>query len=296
MKITFLAISIISLTLATITSCGGSKSDDKNKIDKEILDPNQSLNTNFDGKIFSIPSPVQTALLIKQANLPFNEGILNPIANSSKYSTEFKQALNLGIYGTDLGYASLYEQKNVSLKYLSVVEKITSELGLEGAFDKKFMTRFEKNSNNQDSMMIIVADAFKKADNFLKNSNRKPTSSLILTGGWIESLYFACELNSKKRNQKITDRIGEQQQTLNTIIEILTEYNKGGSNNELITQLKGLKVIFDKVVINYKFIEPKTDEKTKTTTLQHTISVKISDDVLNQITLKVKAIRENIIQ
>ncbi|MEY3237067.1 MAG: hypothetical protein RI883_1168 [Bacteroidota bacterium] len=296
MKITFSVLSILSLSLLIVTSCGDSKTDEQEQIDKEILDPNKSLNTNFDGKIFSIPSPVQTAMLIKQANLPFSQELLNPIANSSKYSTEYLQALNLGIYGTDLGYASLYEQKSVSLKYLSVVEKMTSELGLEGAFDKRFMSRFESNSDNQDSMMVIVADAFKKADNFLKNSNRKPTSSLILTGGWIESLYFACELNAKKSNTKIIERIGEQQQTLNTIIEILTEYNKAGSNDDLIGNLKGLKVLFDKVVIDYQFIEPKTDEKSKTTTLQHNITVKISPDVLKEITSKVKTIRENIIQ
>lgn len=296
MKITFFTISVICLVVIPISSCGDTKSDDKKKIDKEILDPNSSLNTNFDGKIFSIPSPVQTALLIKQTNLPFEQDLLNPIDNASKYSTEYKRALNLGIYGTDLGYASLYQQKNVSLKYLSVVEKLTSDLGLEGAFDKNFILRFESNSDNQDSMMVIVADAFRKSDNYLKNSNRKSTSALILTGGWIESLYFACELNKQKRSDKIVERIGEQQQTLNTIIEILKEYNKGGSNDDLISDLKDLKFYFDKVSIDYQYVAPKTDAKNKTTTLQHNIIVKINTDILNQITMKVTDIRENIIK
>jgi hypothetical protein len=296
MKITFLTLSVISATLFAITSCGGSGQGEKEKIDKEIIDIDASLNTNFDGKIFSIPSPVQTAMLIKGANVPFNQALLNPIVNASNYSTEYKQALNLGIYGTDLGYSSMSEQKSASLKYLSVVEKLTGELGLEGAFDKKFMSRFEKNADNQDSLMVIVADAFRKADNFLKNSNRKPTSALILTGGWIESLYFACELNREKRNEKIIERIGEQQQTLNTIIEILTEYNKSGSNNDLIADLKDLKFYFDKVTINYEYVEPKTDEKNKITTLQHKMTVKVNTDILNQITVKVTEIRDNIIQ
>lgn len=296
MKITFLTLSVICLLVVPISSCGDTKSDDKKKIDKEILDPNSSLNTNFDGKIFSIPSPVQTALLIKETNLSFELELLNPMDNASKYSTEYKRALNLGIYGTDLGYASLYQQKNVSLKYLSVVEKLTSDLGLEGAFDKKFISRFESNSNNQDSMMVIVADAFRKSDNYLKNSNRKSTSALILTGGWIESLYFACELNKQKRSDKIVERIGEQQQTLYTIIEILKEYNKGGSNDDLISDLNDLKFYFDKVSIDYQYVAPKTDAKNKTTTLQHNIVVKINTDILNQITMKVKDIRENIIQ
>ena len=253
------------------------------------------MNTTFDGKIFSIPSPVQTALLIKQANFSFNQDLLNPIKNSENYSSEYKQALNLGVYGTDLGYSSLYEQKNISLKYLSVIEKMTNELGLEGAFDKQFMARFERNTENQDSMMVIVADAFRKADNFLKNSNRKSTSSLILTGGWIESLYFACELNKQKANEQIIERIGEQQQTLNTIIDILTEYNKSGQNKNLISDLKDLKFYFDKVSIEYQYVQPKTDKKLKTTTLQHNVIVKINTDILNQITLKVQSIRESII-
>lgn len=295
MKVSILTIGLAGTLTFCMTSCNNSEPNEKESIDKEIFDPNKSLNTNFDGKIFSIPSPVQTALLIKQANLPFNKELLNPVENASNYAEEFKQALNLGIYGTDLGYASLYQQKSISLKYLSVIEKLTGELGLESAFDKKFMSRFEKNSDNQDSMMVIVSDAFRKADNYLKNSNRKPTSSLILTGGWIESLYFACMLNKEKPNDKIIERIGEQQQTLNTIIEILSEYNKSGSNDELIDNLKDLKFYFDKVSIEYEFVEPKTDEKNKITTLQHKMTVKINTDILNQITVKVESIRESII-
>jgi hypothetical protein len=278
-----------------LSRCGDSGEKEKEVIDQEVIDPNSSLNTNFDGKIFSIPSPVQTALLLKEINLPFNQDLLNPIENASGYTTEYKQALNLGIYGTDLGYASLYEQKAISLKYLSVIEKLTSQLGLEGAFDKTFMSRFEKNSDNQDSLMVIVSDAFRKADNFLKSSNRKTTSALILTGGWIESLHFACELNKSKSNKKVVERIGEQQQTLYTIIEILEEYNKAGSNDELIRDMKDLRIYFDKVAIDYQFVQPKTDAKTKTTTLQHNITYKIDTDILNQITLKVQSIREKII-
>lgn len=279
-----------------LSACTGNESDEgKESIDKEFIDPNNSLNTNFDGKIFSIPSPVQTALLIKSTNIPFNNDLLNPVQNASDYTTEFKQALNLGIYGTDLGYSALYEQKAISLNYLSVIEKLTSQLGLDGAFDKSFMSRFEKNNDNEDSVMIIVSDAFRKADNYLKISNRKSTSALILTGGWIESLHYACELNKVKPNAQIKNRIGEQKQTLYTIIEILEEYNKGGINDELISDLNDLRFYFDKVSIDYQFVEPKTDAKNKTTTFKHNIKIKMDTDILNQITLNIEKIRDNII-
>jgi len=145
MKLNVYSATLLVFLFSSLSSCGDGS--EKESIDKEAIDPAASLNTNFDGKIFSIPSPVQTAMLIKELNLPFDQNILNPTENSKNYSTEFKQALNLGIYGTDLGYCSLYEQKNSALKYLSAVEKLTGQLGLEGAFDKSFMSRFEKNSD-----------------------------------------------------------------------------------------------------------------------------------------------------
>jgi hypothetical protein len=294
MKLNVYSATLLVFLFSSLSSCGDGS--EKESIDKEAIDPAASLNTNFDGKIFSIPSPVQTAMLIKELNLPFDQNILNPTENSKNYSTEFKQALNLGIYGTDLGYCSLYEQKNSALKYLSAVEKLTRQLGLEGAFDKSFMSRFEKNSDNQDSMVVITADAYRKADYFLKNAKRKSTSSLILAGGWIESMHFACKMSTASKNVKIKERIGEQQQTLTTMIEILEEYNKSKQNDELITSLKDLKTEFDKIKVNYTYVAPKTDAKNKVTTLQHDISVEISDDVMSAINTKVNNLRESVIK
>ena len=292
MKFNFNKISTIILGGFIIASCNGSA--DKNEIDKDVLDPNSSINTNFDGKLFSIPSPIQISLLLKQANIPFNESLLNQTDKSKNYTTEYLQALNLGIYGTDLGYASINEQNGISLKYLSVVEGLTSKLGLEGAFDKNFMSRFEKYHTNKDSIMVIISDAFRKGDNFLKNAKRKSTSSLILAGGWIESINFACKLNSIKENQNIINRIGEQQQTLTSLIDILVEYNTNNSNDVLIADLNELKTIYEKVVIDYQFVAPKTDEAKKETTLQHTYKVKIEKEVLTEIESKISAIRAKI--
>lgn len=279
---------------ALISACGSGGEEKKPEIDKEVIDPNSSLNTNFDGKIFSIPSPMQTALLLQEVNAPFKENFLNDLDNVKNYSSEMQKALNMGIYGTDLGYLSIYKQNSLALKYLSTIEKLTSDLGLEGAFDKDFMSRFEKNSTNKDSMMLIVSDAFKKSDNFLKSNDRKNISALILVGGWIESLYIACEINRENSNPKIMERIGEQKETLNTIIEILKQYNKKNAYDDLITDMSELKTYFDKIEMDYDFVQPKTDAAKKTTTLMHKTSVKIDSNTLNFINQKIASIREKV--
>jgi hypothetical protein len=292
----FLYSLILIVLIFNISSCNSNEKEKDEAIDEDILDPNSSLNTNFDGKIFSIPSPVQTSILIKDLKLPFTSSLLNPVENLSGYSTESKKALNLGIYGTDLGYLTLYNENASSLKYLNCIEKITKDLNLEDAFDDNFMERFEKNNTVQDSIVRLVSDAFKKADNFLKNNDRKNTSVLILIGGWIESLYLSCELNHLNNNKKIVERIGEQQQTLNTIIEILELYNKNSINDDLLNDLEDLKLTFDLIKIEYDFVPPLVNENKKLTTLQHSSEVKINSTILNLIMMKVNKLRTKIVE
>ncbi len=295
MKKTKLNPYLFSIALgALMVSCG--PTEEETPVDQDVFDPNSALNTVFDGKIFSIPSPVQTAYLIKNLDLSFDKSLLNSDAAVNDYVTEYQQALNLGIYGTDLGYSALYNQKNTSLKYLNAVEKLTAQLGLDAAFDSSFISRFEANSNDEDSMIILMSDAFKKSDNFLKNANRKSTSALILTGGWVESIYIACELNAKKDSEEIKRRIGEQKQSLNSIIDLLNTYNKSGANDELIAGMEELKVSFDKIQFNYEYSAPETDEEAKLTTFHHELEVEFTEEVMEEIVTKLREIRTNIIK
>lgn len=285
-----------AILLIGIVGCSEDPEKDSNVVDKEVLDPNGSLNSVFDGKIFSIPSPIQTAYLIQDLDLPFNDAMLNDDANVSSYVSEYQQALNLGVYGADLGYVSIYEEKGAAMSYLTAIKKLTAKLGLESAFDNNFIDRFEANSENQDSMVLLMSEAFSKADNFLKKSDRKSVSALVLAGGWIESLYFSCELNEQKASEKMLRRIGEQKETLITLIALLTEYNKGGKNTDLIYDLRDLLTSFGKIDLKYEYEAPETNEKKKLTTLTHRLTVKVTPEVLSEIRSKITSIRNNIIK
>ena len=301
MKQSKIQTTILPLMGAVILTCGivGCSEDpeiDSNVVDKEVMDLDGSLNSVFDGKIFSIPSPIQTAYLIQDLDLTFNDSMLNDDANVSNYVTEYAQALNLGVYGADLGYVSIYEEKGAAMRYLTSVKKLTTKLGLESAFDSDFISRFEANSEIQDSMVQLMSDAFGQADNFLKKSDRKSVSALVLAGGWIESLYFSCELNDQKTSEKMLRRIGEQKQTLTTLIDLLSEYNKGQKSDGLIEDLNDLMTSFEKIELKYEYEAPETNEKKRITTLTHRLTVKVSDEVLEEIRTKITSIRNNIIK
>jgi hypothetical protein len=280
---------------ALLFSCNNNSESKKNKIDEKIVDPTETLNADFEGENFSIPSPIQMSLLLKETSALYSKDLLNKFENNSKYSNEYKQALNLGVYGADLGYASINDQNNDAIHCLSAIESLTNKLDLELIFDKSFLTRFDKNKKNQDSVLMLVAEVFRNGDDYLKKINRKHTSSLILTGGWIESMYYACELNKIANNKNIVELICQQQDALNSIIGILSLHNKNGQNNKLIADFKDLKTDFDKISIDYDFKEAKTDEKNKITSPQHSVAYNINDNVMKEITKKILLIRAGII-
>ena len=104
--------------LILVSCTGNNKSELEQEAEK--IDSNKSNIVSVGGTMFSIPSPIQTSMLLKKSGAPYSKAILNVPANVSKYSTAVKKALNLGIYGADLGYVILYQQ-TPNVKQVAVI-------------------------------------------------------------------------------------------------------------------------------------------------------------------------------
>lgn len=288
----------LSLSLFALASCGG---DDKKKAEntEEIQEDTTKVVSagvlNMGGELFSIPSPMQTAMLIQGSGAPYDKTILNTKDNLSQYATDYSKALNLGIYGADLGYVSMYSKTQDALVYLTAVKKLSDEIGVSGAFDAETMKRFQDNMSNKDSMTMLVGLAYREGDAFLQQNKRNDISSLILVGGWIESLNFAISVNKVKSNEDVKRRIADQKQALNSIIKLLSQFETKGDYTGLIEELKDLSKVYD--TVEYKFVSEKsqTDADKKITTINSHTDVTITKEQLDQITSKVESIRKKIV-
>lgn len=277
-------------------SCGNSETiDDQIEAPIEESDPNSAQLMEIDGKVFSIPSPIQTALLIKNAGINYNKDILNEPSKVNNYATNVKKAINLGIYGADLGYVTMYDQTQDAISFLTAVKSIADDLGVSNAFDLELVERFEKNIGNQDSLLALVSDAYRASDRFLKDHQQNDIGSLILAGGWIESLYFATSSAEMTGNEALKKRIGEQKTTVYNLIKLLTPYYNKPEITVLVDHLMELNEIYEQVKSSYTFVKPTVDAATKTTTINSTTVVNISDEQLKAITNKILAMRIAII-
>ena len=286
-------IIIIGLVSLLIYSCGDSKSTEN---EHEITDTDtvKAVGLNVGGQLFSIPSPMQTALLIQKSGITYDKTILNAGSKNSQYISDYFKALNLGIYGANLGYVSLYNQTQDALAYLGAVKTLADKIGVSAAFDQVTMKRINDNISNKDSMLVLVGVAYRASDAYLKTNKRTEISSLILTGGWIESMHFLIAAYNSKPNDELKYRIAEQKQALGNIIKLINSHNLPDANM-LVKDLEELAKIYEGVISKYIFVEPTTDETKKLTYINSATEISISKEQINQIAAKILAIRNNII-
>ena len=248
------------------------------------------------GKVFyMIPSPLELSSIIKNAGATYDNSVLNPSEYVSNYVTSGSQALNLGVYGADLSYSSIFEQTQETSKYFMAAKELADELGITSAFGKSTVDRIQNNLNNRDSLIAIISDSYWEADAYLKENSRSNTSALVIAGGWIEALYISTKLaDITDSNSEIISRIGEQKLTLNNLIPMLEKFS-GDDVDEVVASLKDLQETFMGVEITYERKESTTNSETQLTTIQTTSKINIDEEQLAAISDKIESIRTNIV-
>jgi hypothetical protein len=293
-----IALIPIALLLLNIMGCksDGTKKESEVSLNSKELNEDIFKDVNDAKKIFySLPSPLETAMLIKNSGAKYNEEFLNPINKASGYTTNKSMALNLGVYTTDLSFASLFDQTQTAINYMTVAKKMADGLGILDAIDNKTIDKLEENINNRDVIMDIISETFMSSSSFLRENDRPAIAAIVLVGGWVEGLYIATQLvgSSPIQNNKMVDRIVDQKLSLDIVMRLLND-NKNNSDVVAVqSQIKEIKSIYDKIKISSTKIEPVSDPKTKVTTLKSKTKVFITQDIFNQLREKVKAVRTN---
>src|ERR1035437_3553912 len=248
---------------------------------------------------YSIPSPIELAQIIQKAGAKYNKDLLNPIENKAKYMTNTSKALNLGVYGADLSYTSVFDDNTQeSILYLGCTRTLAEALGVGNAFDEKTVDRIQNNTGKKDSLLTIISDSYMSTDEILKESQREGASALVITGGFIEALYLGTQLaKTTKNSADIITRLAEQKGTLDNVVGLLSTYEKDAAVAGVLAHVKALKVIFDqvKVTSGSASSDVKTNPTTKVTTIGGKITYSITPELVIKLTDKSAEIRNKII-
>lgn len=247
----------------------------------------------FNNVLFCMPSAYEFAYYIKNIGINYRKEYLNPISNAPSYNSSFKKSVNLGIYSTDIGYLTIFDQTPEAISYFTTVKDLAFDLGISSIYEKNIISRIEKNMNNRDSLLYIFTSTNREADNYLKDNDRNAFAALILTGGWIESMYMLTQIAKSMPVKEIYQRIAEQKHPLDNLIKILsTNYNKEDKDFVEMTEiLVELAYEYDGVDYKYEYKKPRHNPQNNFTIIESVSELTINQEQVKAITRLTEKLR-----
>jgi hypothetical protein len=195
--------------LAILTACGsGGKTDEQamlNSLDSAAAQGPHISEAVIGDLLQEIPSPLEISVLLKESGKKYNVDFLNSADNISKYNNNYQKAMNLGIYGTDLGYTNIYEKNTDGIKYMASIKSLADDLNIGQFFDLETISKLATNSKNLDSLLLIKA------------------------------MHITCSVAaSDPKNIELNEKIGEQKIVLEKIIKLLSFYKDTDSTYGIV--------------------------------------------------------------
>jgi len=306
----FGAISIILLagTLLILAACRSDRSRQGGRevsledflTEEDIFDDIDKAKRIF----YSLPSPLETAMLLKSAGIDYNEMLLNDLSKIAQYATSKSKALNLGIYTTDLSFASLFDQAQTSLNYMDATRRLASEMGIDDAIDEETLRRLEQNLDNRDVVMDIISETFLNSSSYLKENDQQEIAAIVLVGGWVEGLYIGTQMAGENPDEgnKLVERVAEQKLSFSIVERMLEEnrQNADGEENidivELINELQDLKAAYDQIEVQTSAVTVNEEASSEVSVLQSQTIINVTPESFRELQSAVRSIRTNFVQ
>ncbi len=258
---------IFCLTAVLLVSCGNSGKKENNYVfpESDSLPVNEVEKLSqeaIDDIVQNISSPVEMAALLQSLDVPFFADYLASTKGSEALTTSFEQALQLGIYGADLGYLNIYEKTGTAIENLTTIKKLADGIRVGQFFDFEILKRLALNKNNLDSLLFMSVHSYNQMDDYLRENNRGYLSALMITGVWLEAQYLVCKVVDDYPHPEIKNRIGEQKIVLNDLMLLLNPYKESSAEYaNLYESFERIKEVYRPVDISYTPGEPETVEK-----------------------------------
>ncbi|NOZ45301.1 MAG: hypothetical protein GXO79_00815 [Chlorobi bacterium] len=277
-------------------SCSPSHKKAKNGLEEKINAQNLVALDSTEKSFYSLPSPLQLINKLQKSGYSLNINTLNPSENYQNYTTSFKMALNFGIYATDLALLNSYSQIPESLKYFGALKYLAEKLDLTVFLTQNVLKRTEQNIANNDSLFYMLAHSLKNINYYLKTNERSEIASLILTGGWIESIHFLLNNLQTENDSLIMNLLASQKYSAENVNKILSHYNYDSEDYRLlIKNLEQLSIIYKGVPEEYTFKDANVDIHKKITVINSTSTYLMSDSLIQALDRQVTKLRLNII-
>ncbi|PWE01138.1 hypothetical protein [Marinilabilia rubra] len=248
-------IAIILAVALVFSACQSGKKKNNNKEERGTVATQkiekEEIEKDVREFVYPLPTTFEVTEMLNRIGASYILTLSNAAENVDKYLTEKKQAINLGVYGADLSYASTYNQKQQIMSYMEASRKLIDALNISGALPSDLVEKIEQNEDNKDKLVEIITNTFYDTYDYLNANNRGAVSMLVLAGSWVEALYITTNISEDTyQNKEMVKIVMQQKSSLNKLLGLMKNYESDEDVAEVMGKLKPLARVYNMVEEN----------------------------------------------
>lgn len=242
-RIFIIAVALVFMASASFTSC---KNRSTEKDQKEIdLVQSGKLSDEIEKAVYPLPTSAEVIQMLTELEVGYIIGISNPPDNASNYVTSKSQAVNLGIYGADLSYATLYNMNQDVINYLDAIRVLATDLKISRIYSRSLYDDIKNSFDNRDRLVEILTDAFNDTYAYLNSNDQQSLALLVVTGAWVEGMYITTHISESVYHVTgIVEVLLEQKKSFELLLEVAQPFAEDPVVKEMLELLKPIQEVY----------------------------------------------------
>lgn len=245
---------------------------------------------------YGLMTPVEVCNIFEKLDLTYNDTIINSPDNADLYMTSYKAAMNLGVYGVDMGYMKIFGVNRQTVNYFVTIATLSKRLNIPEEVLADGLRSLDRSMTNADSLTFLMTRTYQKIDDHLRAEGGEAALGMMMMAGWIESMYLATQLayDSSNPDPLVVEKIAQQKYSLMTLLSYMKNYYDDPMVVFYTKKLKYLNRWFDSFDIYYNKGDVSVDTTRKV--IQTTGSeINITVGTINQIRDYIAHLRNEIV-
>lgn len=240
------SVVIIPMLVLCVSGLGSCKNRAAKKEQKRIeLEEVDAFKTEIEKNVYPLPTSAEVIKMLSELEVGYIMGISNPVENTRKYLTSASKAINLGSYGADLSYATLYNIQQEVINYLDAIRTLAADLNMSKIYDETLYDKIKANFDNRDKLVEILTDAFNSTYAYLSNNEQQPLALLVVGGAWVEGMYLTTHVSEAAYQVSGISRVLiEQKSSFELFTELTNNYLDDPNIKDFVDKLEPIRQVY----------------------------------------------------
>jgi hypothetical protein len=236
-------LSMLIIVVAGVSCKNSSTANQQKQTEKEQV---KEIEGQIQSNVYPLPTSAEVIKMLTNLQVGYIIGISNPVENSKKYFSSSTRAINLGVYGADLSYATLYNVQQEVINYLDAIRSLANELNMSKIYNEDLYNKIKQNFDNRDDLVKILTNSFNDTYGYLSENDQQPLALLVVGGAWVEGMYLTTHVTEAAYQVAgISKVLLEQKKSFDLFLDITKPYLNDPIVGDFVKVLDPVKKVYE---------------------------------------------------